>query len=71
MKDLVSCQEKVDNMRGAFLVDKGAPFKNHLITLIDDIYESGVTLQELAHTLQQSGARIQGLAITKTLTDPC
>jgi hypothetical protein len=70
MKDYKSVQEKSDNIRGAFQVINTKIFEGSLVTVIDDIYESGTTLHELALTLQNAGATVQGLVATKTLSDP-
>ena len=70
MKDLKTVKEKADNIRGAFQVDPRAPFKGRVLTIVDDIYESGTTMHELATTLQITGALVQGLTVTKTITDP-
>jgi len=70
MKDVKSVKDKSDNIRGAFQVKDPMRFQNCVVTVIDDIYSSGTTLHELATELQQTGARVQGLVATKTLTDP-
>jgi predicted amidophosphoribosyltransferase len=65
VKDL-PFEEKFNAIRDAFQVVSDTSVQGKLITLIDDIYQSGATLHELARTLQQAGARVQGLAATKT-----
>ena len=40
-----------------------------LVTIIDDIYQTGVTLHEIAMVLQSKGATVQGLVATKTFRD--
>lgn len=70
MKDCKTVKAKTDNILGAFEVLPNAPFQGSLVTIIDDIYESGATLHELATTLQRAGATVQGLVATKTLKDP-
>lgn len=67
MKDLKTLQEKRDNIHGAFKVLDESPFSGKLITLIDDIYQTGETLHELVTTLQITGARVQTLVATKTV----
>lgn len=44
------------NVKNAFAVRKGHPFKGKNIGLIDDITTSGATLNECAKTLKQAGA---------------
>jgi predicted amidophosphoribosyltransferase len=70
MKDKLSLKEKSENIRGVFKVVDPVPFNGCTITVIDDIYASGVTLHELGTTLERSGATVQGLVATKTLSDP-
>lgn len=60
-------EEKSNIIRGAFEVVEDAAIKGKLITIIDDIYQSGNTLHELASVLQHAGATVQGLVATKTL----
>lgn len=69
MKDLITVSDKMENIRGAFAVLPNAPFQGKLITVIDDIYQTGTTLHELASLLEQHGARVQGLVATKTVSD--
>jgi hypothetical protein len=48
----------------------GTPVANQRVLLIDDLYQSGVTLQFVAKTLVEAGARhIYGLAIVKSRGD--
>ncbi|GIL12682.1 MAG: hypothetical protein BroJett038_14020 [Chloroflexota bacterium] len=70
MKDCKTVKEKSDNIRGAFRVSNEVSLQNKLVTIIDDIYQSGSTLHELGTTLQNAGAVVQGLVATKTLKDP-
>jgi hypothetical protein len=67
MKNAASEEEKFNIIRGAFeIVDKGA-FEGKRVIIIDDIYQSGNTLHELASVLQDAGAEVLGLVATKTL----
>jgi translation initiation factor 1 (eIF-1/SUI1) len=66
MKDLTN-EEKFENIRGCFQIHADAPFAGKVVTIIDDLYQSGTTLHELATTLQKTGATVQGLVATKTI----
>src|SRR5690606_15648860 len=52
MKDYKTVKEKSDNIRGVFRVNNTTVFNGCTITVIDDIYQSGATLHEVAITLQ-------------------
>lgn len=69
MKRLTTLEEKIENIAGAFNVVQEHPFNDKVVVLIDDIYQSGATLYELATTLQQIGATVRGLVATKTISD--
>lgn len=71
MKDFETEREKFENIRGAFEVVRNAPLQGRRIILVDDIYESGATLHELASELRRAGAEVLGLVATKTMRDPC
>ena len=66
MKDIETMEDKSTNIRGAFQVDVAHPFKNKTVIVIDDLYDSGATLHELANILQSVGAKVFGLVATKT-----
>lgn len=51
---LLNAEERIDNMKEAFLCDSSVKGKN--ILLLDDIMTSGSTLRELSKTLLDSGA---------------
>jgi predicted amidophosphoribosyltransferase len=69
-KDLDSIEAKRINVRGLFGVTNNHPFSGKIITIIDDIYRSGVTLEELTSVLRKAGARrVQALVLTKTFRD--
>lgn len=60
--------QKQENVAGAFAVLAFAPVQEKTLLLIDDIYDSGYTLREVAATLQRAGARVvYPLTITRTL----
>lgn len=69
MKNLKSEEEKFENIRGAFQVTTPELVKGKTITIIDDLYRSGVTLNELILVLEQAGAKVQCLVATKTMRD--
>jgi hypothetical protein len=70
MKDCRTIQEKIDNLRGAFLVADPAPFIGRKLLLVDDIYQTGFSINEVGSVLRQAGASlILGLVATKTSQD--
>jgi predicted amidophosphoribosyltransferase len=70
MKDLDTIREKMKNVQGIFQVHPNAPFQGKRITIIDDIYESGTTLQTFADSISSTGAIVQAVVATKTKRDP-
>ncbi len=65
-KEMISLAQKQANVRGAFAL-KGDVRGKHIL-LIDDLYDSGATLQEAARVLQRGGgASIVVLTLTKTI----
>ncbi len=63
-------QEKIDNVRGAFEIVPGIDVHDRELVLIDDIYQSGFTLNEIGRILLEAGARsVFGLVATKTGRD--
>lgn len=70
MKDCETPQEKLDNVRGAFVVTPAAEFGGKSVLLIDDIYQSGFTINEVGHVIQEADAsQVLGLAATKTFAE--
>ncbi len=66
-KDLYRLEEKVANVQGAFGVRRAGLIKERKLLLIDDVYDSGATLEECWRALTQAGAReVMVAAITKT-----
>jgi ComF family protein len=51
--------ERDDNVRGAFVVDKGAreAVRGRRILVIDDVYTTGATVSAVARSLKRAGAR--------------
>lgn len=70
MKDITTTQGKIQNIRHAFEVSETAPFNGRRIIVIDDIYQSGTTLNEIGTILQWTDAEVLGLVATKTLRTP-
>lgn len=65
-KEMISLAQKQANVRGAFAL-KGDVRGKHIL-LVDDLYDSGATLQEAARVLQRGGvASIVVLTLTKTI----
>lgn len=62
-------QKKRDNVKGIFEVKANHPFSGKIVTIIDDIYMSGITLDEVATILKAVNADVRGLVATKTFRD--
>ncbi|HID61442.1 MAG TPA: hypothetical protein EYP49_01660 [Anaerolineae bacterium] len=72
MKDCETIQEKIDNVRGAFtLTSQGSTqIRGRSVIVVDDIYQTGFTLNEVGRVLIANGAReVMGLVATKTAQD--
>lgn len=70
MKDCLTIPDKINNVRNAFAVTKDANLKGKTVLLIDDIYQSGFTMNEVGKTLFEAGAvAVLGLVATKTGRD--
>lgn len=63
-------KEKTDNIKDAFTIVDPIMFQGKRVIIVDDIYQSGVTLHEVATALQPIGADVLGLVATKTIRDP-
>ena len=69
MKECRTVQEKVDNLSGVFSADCGV-FGRRTVILVDDIYETGFTINEVGRALKTAGATlVLGLVATKTARD--
>lgn len=65
-KEMIALAQKQANVRGAFALNENLRGKH--ILLVDDLYDSGATLQEAARVLQRGGvASIVVLTLTKTI----
>jgi predicted amidophosphoribosyltransferase len=65
-KDMTTLEQKRRNVAGAFAVDAPS-VSGRRILLVDDIYDSGATINEGARVLKNAGARkVYALTLTKT-----
>lgn len=59
-------QERLGNVRNAFLVKNQEKIKNKKILLIDDVFTTGATMEECAWILKKAGAQqVIGLVIAR------
>jgi len=66
-KEIVRLEEKTANVQGAFRVRRAEFIRGKKLLLIDDVFDSGATLEECWRMLMQAGAREVVVAtITKT-----
>jgi predicted amidophosphoribosyltransferase len=69
MKACRTIKEKIDNLSGAFVADPSV-FRGQSVVIVDDVYETGFSLNEVGRTVRQAGAAlVLGLAATKTARD--
>ena len=65
----VDISQKLKNLENTIEIDPNA-FKNKIILLVDDLYQSGVTMNYTAMKLLEAGAqKVFGLACEKTCTN--
>jgi predicted amidophosphoribosyltransferase len=70
MKNCETIQQKIDNVRNAYMASSDAIFEDKTVLLIDDIYQSGFTINEVGRTIRAAGAvSVFGLVATKTALD--
>ena len=70
MKDCRTIPEKIANVKDAFEITTDDDIRDRTVLVIDDIYESGFTLNELARVLFAGGAKtVLGLVASKTGRD--
>lgn len=59
-------KERLTNVQSAFAITNPELIKNRIVILIDDVVTTGSTLEEIAKTLKQAGAKeVWGLTIAK------
>jgi hypothetical protein len=69
MKDCRTVQEKIDNLKYAFAAD-AAVVRDRKVILVDDIYQTGFSINEVCRILRGQGAGVVlGLVATKTTQD--
>jgi len=72
MKDFRTIQGKINNVKGAFALSPQGivRMQDRSVILLDDIYQTGFTLNEVGHVLITNGVReVLGLVATKTTQD--
>jgi competence protein ComFC len=52
-----SKEERKENIKGAFLIKNGSQILDRKILLVDDIYNTGSTMEECARVLKEAGAK--------------
>ena len=61
--------QKKENLKGAFIYTEPNDIVDKNILLIDDVYDSGITLKEIGAMLTKLGAKIIApLVIAKTIS---
>ena len=61
--------DRLEHLKGTIEVDSAA-FNDKIVLIVDDVYQSGTSMNYLAYLLQQAGARAMfGLSCVKTLTN--
>jgi hypothetical protein len=69
MKNFRTVQEKINNVEGVFQADE-QEVRGKRILLVDDIYQTGFSINEVGTALRQGGASlVLGLVATKTTQD--
>jgi competence protein ComFC len=59
-------KERKENLKGAFFLKKPELIKNRKIILVDDVYTTGATMEEVAKILKENGAKeVIGIVIAK------
>ena len=69
LKNVETADEKLDMIQSwGFRIAEGLDLKDKTILLLDDMYQSGVTMQYVAMRLKEAGAkRVFGMTIVKSL----
>lgn len=69
-KDLESIEEKRRNVKDIFNTEANHPFTGKMVAIVDDIYRSGVTIEELVKVLRKANAKqVHAIVLTKTIRD--
>jgi ATP-dependent DNA helicase RecQ len=67
-KEKVNLAQKTDNVAGAFRIADADAVRGKRVLLLDDLYDSGATLNEATRALLAAGAReVCVLTVTKTI----
>jgi len=68
-QSLLNREQRKENLRNLFRVDKKIPVHGKTILLVDDVVTTGATMNECARTLKQHGAkRVDFVALARTVT---
>ena len=66
----LSRQERLQNVKNAFLVIRPSEVKGCRILLVDDVYTTGTTLSECSKMLKKAGsAQVHALTVTRALPE--
>lgn len=64
VQSLLTKEERIINIQNQFIVRKGMSFKGKRVLILDDIYTTGSTMNEVAKELKKAGAKeVVGLVI--------
>lgn len=61
----IKAQDRAENIKGAFILSPNVNLRGKVITIIDDIYDTGSTINELGKVLQEQDIIVQGLTATR------
>ena len=62
----LSQKERIENIKGAFGIEKPNLIQNKKILLVDDIYTTGATMEEAARILKEAGAKeVWGVVVAR------
>lgn len=68
MKEMSNMYQKKNNVRDAYSITNIEKIKGKKIIVLDDLFDSGCTLNEITYVLKKAGAeKVFALAITKTI----
>jgi ATP-dependent DNA helicase RecQ len=67
-KEINTLAKKRVNVRGAFHILEPERLKGQSLLILDDLYDSGITLNEVCQTVRKAGAKaVYALALTRTI----